>query len=270
MYPEGVFMYWLREIKMREFNDKGLGKYINLEKWGFSTFSLKIIAVITMLIDHIGLLLLSDYARAYEVCRIVGRISFPIFCFVLVEGYFHTKNRMSYAIRLGMFALVSEIPYNMMFGKIFYMEKQNVIFVLFFGFMVIWALDLITGFAIKYPEVILERVGVSRLNVAAELIVMALGLSAAYLFHVTYSYAGVMLIICFYVFKKHHIGKIVSNIVFNMGMFGYGIQWAGIMSIIPIALYNGKPGCKKGKYFFYWFYPIHIMLLVTLKRWLFL
>lgn len=87
---------------------------------------------------------------------------------------------MSYATRLGIFALISEVPYDMMYGSFFNLEKQNVMFTLFFGFMVIWALDLITGFAIRYPEKLVSKVGVLRLNYLVELIVMALGFGAAY------------------------------------------------------------------------------------------
>jgi hypothetical protein len=251
---------------LKTFASEGVALFIDLEKWGISTFALKIIAAVTMLIDHIGVILLTDYARAYELSRMIGRMSFPIFCFVLVEGYFHTKNRMSYAIRLGIFAFISEIPYDMMSGSLFDLGKQNVIFTLFFGFMVIWALDLIAGFAIKYPDKLLEKIGVLRLNMIAEFMTMAVGFGAAYFLNSEYSYAGVLLIICFYVFKKHHIGKMVSNMVFNIGMFGDKIQWAGIISILPIALYNGKPGIKKGKYFFYWFYPLHLCLLILIKN----
>lgn len=256
--------------KLKEFDNKGIGAYLNLDRWGLTTFTLKIIAMVTMIFDHVAVIFLTDYGNMYGAFRIVGRISFPIFCFVLVEGYFHTKNRMSYATRLGIFALISEVPYDMMYGSFFNLEKQNVMFTLFFGFMVIWALDLITGFAIRYPEKLVSKVGVLRLNYLAELIVMALGFGAAYFLNTSYSYAGILLIICFYVFRKHHIGKIASNVVFNMGMFGYGIQWAGVLSILPIALYNGKAGCRKGKYVFYVFYPLHILLLVMIKKWIFM
>ena len=86
---------------MKEFDNKGIGAYLNLDRWGLTTFTLKIIAMVTMVFDHIAVIFLTDYGNMYEAFRIVGRISFPIFCFVLVEGYFHTKNRMSYATRLG-------------------------------------------------------------------------------------------------------------------------------------------------------------------------
>ena len=73
---------------MSELKEKGLGVFINLDKWGISTFTLKIIAMITMIIDHVGFLFFQDNHQTYIILRSIGRISFPIFCFVLVEGFF--------------------------------------------------------------------------------------------------------------------------------------------------------------------------------------
>jgi hypothetical protein len=252
-------------MSLSELNENGLGKVISLEKYGLSTFALKIIAVITMFIDHFALVFCSDYRQLYEILRSIGRLSFPIFCFVLVEGFFHTSDRLRYAIRLGIFALVSEIPYNMLYGSFFNLSRQNVIFTLFFGFLTIGALDFISAFRVNYPKNLLRHIGAGRLNTISELIVIVAGLGVPYLLKTSYSYAGVMLILCFYVFEKHHIGRFISNLVFNMGMFGFSLQWWGVVSTIPIALYNGKAGSKKGKYFFYWFYPLHLIFLVALR-----
>ena len=68
---------------MSELKEKGLGVFINLDKWGISTFNLKIIAMITMIIDHVGFLFFQDNHQTYIILRSIGRISFPIFCFVL-------------------------------------------------------------------------------------------------------------------------------------------------------------------------------------------
>ena len=252
-------------MNLAELNEYGIEKSINLEKYGLSTFALKIIAVTTMLIDHFAILFCGNNETLYCILRGIGRLSFPIFCFVLVEGFFHTRNRLKYAIRLGIFALISEVPYDIFHHKLFDLQAQNVIFTLFFGFMTIYALDFISMFRVKYPDNLLKHIGASRLNTILELCAMLAGLGAAYLLHTSYSYAGVMLIICFYVFKKHHIGRLLSNIVFNMGMFGFTLQWLGVLSAIPIALYNKKSGSKKGKYFFYWFYPVHLLVLVALR-----
>ena len=250
---------------LSELNEKGIGKFINLEKWGLSSFALKMIAVVTMFIDHFGLLFLENYHVAYMIARGIGRLSFPIFAFILVEGFYYTSNRMKHGIILGVFALVSEVPYDMMFGSLWSLSRQNVIFTLFIGYMMIWALDFISMYHINYSEKILKRIGAGRLNTILELVVMLLGFAVAYFLNSSYAYAGVMLVLCFYVFRKYHIGRAVVNMVFNMGMFGYGLQWLGAFSIIPIAFYNEKQGKYQWKYFFYVFYPLHILILVVLK-----
>ena len=114
------------------------------------TDSLKLIAVITMLIDHIAESLLwqmippigeKNYDRWYDIyhmLRNIGRTAFPIFAFLLVEGFFHTHSRKKYFRRLILFALLSEIPYNMAFhGRLFYGMDQNVFWTLSMGFLVI-------------------------------------------------------------------------------------------------------------------------------------
>lgn len=257
-------------VMIRELNKQGLSKYINLDRFGLSSFGLKVIAVITMFIDHFAYIFCPENESLYLVLRSIGRISFPIFCFLLVEGFFHTKSRLDYGIRLGVFALISEVPYDMMHGSFFSMEKQNVMFTLFIGFLVIWSLDSISMFKVNYPKKLLKYIGVLRLNSILELVVIIIGLLSAYILNSSYSFAGIMLIMCFYVFHKHYIGRLISNMVFNMvfnmGMYFLNIQWWGVVSAIPIAFYNGKKGCGRGKYFFYWFYPLHLSLLVLLKN----
>lgn len=250
---------------LNELNEKGIRKFIDLDRWGLSSFALKIIAAVTMLIDHFGLLFLDNHHMAYMAARGIGRISFPIFAFILVEGFYYTSNRIKHGIILGIFALISEVPYDMMYGSFFDLGKQNVIFTLFIGYMMIWALDSISMYRVSYSEEILKKVGAGRLNTILELVVMLLGFAVAYFLNCSYAYAGVMLILCFYVFRKYHIGRAVVNMVFNMGMFGYGLQWLGTFSIVPIAFYNEKQGKYQWKYFFYVFYPLHILILVMLK-----
>lgn len=252
-------------VMINELNKQGLSKYINLDRFGLSSFGLKVIAVITMFIDHLAYMFCTGNESLYLALRSIGRISFPIFCFLLVEGFFHTKSRLDYGIRLGVFALISEVPYDMMYGSFFSMEKQNVIFTLFIGFLVIWSLDSISMFKVNYPKRLLKYIGVLRLNGILELAAIIIGLLSAYILNSSYSFAGIMLIMCFYVFHKHYIGTLISNIVFNMGMYSLSIQWWGAVSAIPIAFYNGKKGYGRGKYFFYWFYPLHLCLLVLLR-----
>ena len=124
------------------FNEKGLSQVIDLKKWGISTFSLKLIAVWTMFIDHFSIVFLADHQKLYLTGRAIGRLSFPIFCFILVEGFFYTKNRLKHGILLGIFALISEVPYDLLYESVFDLERQNVFFSLFIGYIMIWRLRL--------------------------------------------------------------------------------------------------------------------------------
>lgn len=81
--------------------EKGIGKYINLKKWGLTSFELKIIATVLMVMDHFAIFFLVNHQRLYLIFRGAGRLSFPIFCFLLVEGFYYTENRLKHGILLG-------------------------------------------------------------------------------------------------------------------------------------------------------------------------
>lgn len=246
--------------------EKGIGKYINLKKWGFTSFELKIIAMVLMVMDHFAIFFLVNHQRLYLIFRGAGRLSFPIFCFLLVEGFYYTENRLKHGILLGAFALISEIPYNMLYGTIFYLDKQNVMLALFIGYMVIWGLDSVAAYRVNYPKKLINKVSVLYLNIVLEVAIMVVGFAGACFLRVSYSYGAVMLIVCFYGLRGKHFATALSNIAFNCGMFPLGLQWIGAFSVIPIELYNGKPGKHKAKYFFYIFYPAHIFVLGLLKK----
>lgn len=140
------------------------------KKKGISGSTVKIIAVVTMLIDHVAAALLTRMviSRRYfyamrgtqsylawmrdngllliitQLMRLIGRLGFPIFCFLLVEGFQKTRNVKKYAFRLGLFALISEIPFNLAFsGRVWAPGYQNVYFTLFIGILALWAFDII-------------------------------------------------------------------------------------------------------------------------------
>ena len=102
-----------------------------------SSLVLKITALITMIIDHYGAIFQGNII----IYRIIGRLAFPIYCFLLVEGYTHTSNIKKYASRLIAFAIISEIPFDLaFFGKIGF-EHQNIFFTLFIGLAAIYFID---------------------------------------------------------------------------------------------------------------------------------
>lgn len=104
-------------------------------KFGLDSFTLKIIALVTMIIDHTGAVLFPQY----PILRIIGRISFPIFAFLAAEGFYHTRNVKKYMLRLAGFAVLSEVPFDIVFyGKFFEPAHQNIFFTLLLGVMLMY------------------------------------------------------------------------------------------------------------------------------------
>lgn len=246
---------------------------------GISGSTLKIIAIVTMLFDHIGAGLLEpaimNAARAagmttwiygqlfsacpnlmipYAVFRLAGRIAFPIFCFLLVEGFLHTRNLKLYAARLGAFALISEIPFDLAFhNQLFYRDYQNVFFTLFLG--------LITIACLQYLDQNLA--GKQFLRSIGRLIVLILGMLFAFLLKTDYSYMGVLTIAVIYELRRNKVLAITGSCVCLILM-----SFLEITSVIAIPLvkaYNGTRGLKL-KYFFYAFYPVHLFLLYLIRQ----
>lgn len=225
-----------------------------------STFILKCIAVVTMLIDHIGVTLVDVNAnpQLYLILRGIGRIAFPIFAFLLVEGFFHTSNVKKYVIRLFIFALISEIPFDMMVMKFngakSPWELQNIFFTLLFGMLLMIIFKEIEK---KYQKELL-------LSNVFDFLVTALFCVVAFFFKCDYGFIGILLMAAFYLFRGNKGLLIISAfILFRSASGGSPLQLFAILAYIPIFFYNGQQG-KKCKYFFYVFYPAHLLVLFAL------
>ena len=190
--------------------------------------ALKLIAITLMLIDHTGLMILYNYPATtatlfsfggvdyswYRIFRDIGRAAFPIFCFLLVEGFLHTHNRKKYGLNLFLFACISEIPWNFMFTNTWRYEKQNVFFTLFLGYLAFCALEYFWD-------------------------------------------------------NQFRNDKTAQAIIGSCWLY---YEWKACFAFLSINMYNGERGFVKGKflkYVFYWFYPVHITILVILRKLLF-
>ncbi len=227
---------------------------------GITGSSLKMIAIITMFIDHSAAIILERIIWSQEVfsgtlywvyliMRMIGRLGFPIFCFLLIEGFCHTRNVKKYAGRLFLFALISEIPFDLGFaGTIFYGQYQNVFFTLLIGLLVLICFRLLE----KKQEK--NRTLCFILN----FLILVGGIVLADLLMTDYGGMGVLTIVCMYLFRRNKaleagIGCMVLTIM----------SWSEITSfsiLLPIRRYNGERGWNM-KWFFYVFYPAHILLL---------
>lgn len=214
-----------------------------------NVFILKIIALTTMVIDHYGAIFQNDIL----IYRIIGRIAFPIYCFLLVEGYNHTSDVKKYAKRLIIFALVSEIPFDLAFYNKIGFEHQNIFFTLFLGLAVIYLLEMKEG---KY-----------NFNKTAVIIVACL---LANILLVDYNVMGIVYILLFYITRSFNKSKKFMTI--GLGMFAVNfmspwVQQFSLIALIPIYFYNGELGPKNKimQILFYAAYPLHLVLYYFMK-----
>lgn len=242
---------------------------------GISGFTLKVIAVITMLIDHTAATILEraiygGYANSFVTpanmefwqkiyldMRIIGRMAFPIYCFLLVEGFKYTRNRWKYASRLFLFSLISELPFDLAFQKSFWdMSYNNVFFTLLLGILTIMEIDWFCQKSVLGDGVI------GKAYKAVDILVTmgAMMWIAENLLHTDYGAAGVVAIVIMYLlYEKRILGFMLSLI--SLGCMSSMLEFAALVMVFPLAYYNGTRG-KQIKYFFYVFYPAHLLILV--------
>lgn len=236
-------------------------------KRGLSGSTLKIIAIITMFIDHIGAAIFENSTIAAYIMskgestyliwglinlalRLIGRIAFPIFCFLLVEGFLHTSNVKKYALRLGAFCLISELPFNLaFFGELFHSGHQNVFFTLLIGLLVLIGLKQFEGDGLK--------------NGIPRMLCVIAGALLAILLKTDYAAFGVCVIVLFYLFRTRPVLRDVTTML-TLVICSF-LEITGLFALIPIHMYNGKRGISM-KYFFYLFYPGHILLLYGVRQ----
>ncbi|MCI8708931.1 MAG: hypothetical protein HFG99_11175 [Dorea sp.] len=206
------------------------------------SFQLKCIAILTMFIDHMG----AVFFPGELMFRYIGRIAFPIFAFLLVEGYFHTRDVRRYMLRLGLFAVISEIPYDLAFREtILEFEHQNVFFTLFIGVAMMYALEKSPQWQAKAAEVLLA-------------------MWAASLLCSDYRYKGILLIAVYYFLRGRKREEFVLGAGWNF-LWNWEIQGYGALASVPIAMYSGQRG-RSMKYFFYLFYPLHLAVFYGVAR----
>lgn len=230
---------------------------VKVRRRGLSGSTLKLVACLTMLIDHTGAAIIwnllrsphvrADYGlyqkllRLYHPMRQIGRLAFPIFCFLLVEGYFHTHDIRKYLRRLFVFALVSEIPFDLALKPSwFYPAKNNVYFTLLIGLLTIALMDQF------------------RLRVPLQLTILLAGMALARGLMTDYSYKGVFLIAVLYFFHDNRLAECFA------GAAGIAWETTAPPAFLLCFFYNGKRGLRL-KYFFYLFYPLHLTILGLLR-----
>ena len=242
------------------------------KKWKLETtsFSLHIMAMLFMLCDHLW----GTVVRGNDWLTCVGRLAFPIYAFMIVEGYFHTKNLKKYVQRLLVFALLSEIPFNLAMGsRIVYPIHQNVL----------WCFLMAIGL-IHWNEKVKEEQVWKRILVGTASV--CVGYLAGIVTFVDFYQAGILTVLVFYFFRGKTwwccLGQLACLWYINFEMLGglsYEVNLFGqthfiarqgfaLLALIPIWGYRGKQGChsKALQLGYYAFYPLHLLILGLLKH----
>lgn len=221
--------------------------------------TLKVLACVAMFIDHFAkiylikfdwarMTLFSIFGRNFSVVQLMvmfGRFAFPIFAFLLVNGFLHTKDRKRYGLNLFIFALLSEIPFNLLFNNALTFPKQNVMFTLLLGYLALCCLDYFKG------KPLISVFSIVLLYVMTRLI------------KADYGASGYLFILMLYGLRKE---KAIQSLACSMLL---SMKFMVFLSFIPINMYNGERGFIKtrfSKYCFYAFYPLHMLFIYLLAK----
>lgn len=261
-------------------------------KNGLTSYDLKRIALITMLVDHFNAAVVyaglrtghlgKEYVDVYYAICSLTRMSYLLFIFLQVEALQYTRNRMNYLLRLVVFAFISQIPYNMLFSNgavyghynwtwdyLLSFESLNIFFTLALSFVCIWSMD----------EILKRWQGPAGFIVCAA--VIGLGAFIGEKIHIDYNWGGILATGMAYLARRYSTKEMIAaaiTIPLGIWQFIRGkclvtwfslLEFYAILGIIPISMYNGKPGKKSHKWFFYFFYPIHLFLLALLSKYLY-
>ena len=216
----------------------------------FTNNQLKIFALIAMTADHVGLQLLPGFG----FLRIIGRLAFPIFAYMIAEGCQYTKNRKKYLLTLAVMALLYQLVYFFAMDSVYQ------------GIFVTFSLSVSLIFAVDHAE--------ERRTVPSRLLAVGVLLTIVFLcsvlprlwttsdFEVDYGLCGVLLPVAVY-FERRRIGKLIMTalLLTLLALEWGGAQWFGLLALIPLACYNGRRGKYKMKNLFYIYYPAHLVVI---------
>lgn len=239
-------------------------KTMQKSRAGLTSSTIKIIAIVAMFIDHFTAVFIGGYMASlpeesdiltyvYIAFRGIGRFAFPIFCFLLVEGFTHTSNLKKYIRNLLIFALVSELPFNIAFSNcLFDPSYQNVFFTLLIGITALAIIKYLPSkLTIKEEH---QKIAYTIICMLATAACAAL----AQLLKTDYGAEGVICIVLMYLLRQYKTISFTVGVIF-LTIMNY-FEGCALLMIPVIKAYNGKRGLSL-KYFFYAFYPVHMLLI---------
>ena len=217
---------------------------------GINGAQLKYIAFASMFIDHFNKAIITPFLTGTgpmviitTIFDILGRIAFPIFAFMIVEGFFKTKSRWKYLRNLLIFAVISEIPYDMFQSAEFVNTwSQNILWGLALGLFTIMVIDKLKDYIKKRP-----------LWIFVSLLLVALSSLGSMLISSDYEYYAIIIIYLYYIFYEKRL------LASGLGYLVIIKEIYAILGFTTVLLYNGEKG-KQNKIFNYLFYPVHLLI----------
>ena len=222
-----------------------------------SSFALRLAALLCMFLDHIGLALFP----AVGAFRCVGRLAFPLYCFLLAQGYRHTRSRSAYGRKLLLLALLSEVPSDLLiFGRMVSFVEQNVLFSLLLSLLALYAVDSLKGRPLAAW--------------AAVMSVCVCAMAA----NVSYGWLGPVLCLCAHYGRSSRtrlaasMGGALLLYSASLALSGVTASWVlvslcALFALIPLLMYNGRPGPRFPalSFLFYAAYPLHLIALIIVR-----
>lgn len=265
----------------------------SLKSNALTGYHLKMIALVTMFIDHVAAVVIWRFYEAsyhitgamrvsqfigdkivlwiaqnqesiytiYELMRMIGRMAFPIYCFLLVEGFLHTRNVGKYALRLLLFAFLSEVPFDLAITGTWYsLDYGNVFFTLCLGLVLIWGISFVEKFYEFWQEKNWDlSMGKTVSFFIGAIMTIAVGAFGEIVLHCDYGFGGILAILAIYLLRQSK--EIAFGFsVFVLTIFCGTLEILALLMLYPIRRYDGRRG-KSLKYVFYAFYPVHLLVL---------
>lgn len=211
---------------------------------------IKWIAILTMIIDHIGAAFLTEGSTYYFICRFIGRISLPLFAYLFADGFDRIKNHKKHIIELFMFAIISEPFYDrVIHGQWLCLDNQNIFFTWLVCYLMLLSFNKVDGVKSNFDKLTFK------------LAIMATAGLVTYFLGFDYTFAAVVSVACAYYFKK------MAKIGIPLLMFASYLNPGVFVSMPILLLYDSNKPCKYTKfmkYAFISFYPIHLFVMYIL------
>lgn len=233
------------------------------QSYGLSSNQLKLLACVFMAIDHIGYFLLPSTSIWYAICRIIGRLAFPMFAYFIAEGCRYTRNKARYFLLIFAFAIVGELLFGVLDSMNIINNSGMTVFMTFtFGIALLYIYNMAVQYISK-KDVFMSVFSCCALLVAIAFIVCV----DIYGNSIEYGVGGVLMILFCGISKNKWIkllGLTVGCLFVISYLYMSGYQVYMLIAVPLMLLYNGKRGQKKMKYFFYIYYPVHILVIVII------